>query len=226
MLGQLTSAIGRSAATSGASTWSSRARRHLPRRHRPRGRRRPRATADQAMSAVPGIVVHELADRTFLVHLGGKIEVKPKAPARDARRPVDGLHARVARVCMAIAEDPAELATSPSSATLSRSSRDGTAVLGLGNIGPEAAMPVMEGKAMLFKEFGDVDAFPLCLATQTSTRSSRLSCNIAPDLRRHQPRGHRRPTLFRDRAPSAGASRHSRCSTTISTAPRSSCSRR
>ncbi|MFR5194307.1 MAG: hypothetical protein ACLTEX_03035 [Eggerthella lenta] len=72
---------------------------------------------------------------------------------------------------------------------------DGSAVLGLGNIGPAAAMPVMEGKAALFKAFGGVDAFPICLDTQDTDRSSRRS-STRPGLRRHQPGGHRRPRCF------------------------------
>ena len=85
---------------------------------------------------------------------------------------------------------------------------DGTAVLGLGDIGPEAALPVMEGKAMLFKEFGGVDAFPICLATKDADEIVAIVKAIAPGLRRHQPRGHLGAALLRDRAPAARGARH------------------
>src|SRR4029079_3010493 len=118
-----------------------------------------------AMRAVPGIEVVNVSDRTFLMHLGGKIEVTAKAPLRTRDDLSMAYTPGVARVCLAIADAP-ERAWS---LTIKRNTvavvSDGTAVLGLGNIGPEAAMPVMEGKAMLFKEFGGIDAFPLCLAT-------------------------------------------------------------
>ena len=85
---------------------------------------------------------------------------------------------------------------------------DGTAVLGLGDIGPEAAMPVMEGKALLFKEFGGVDAFPICLATKDPTRSSDRQ-GARADLWRDQSRGHLRAAVLRDRRPAEGGPRHS-----------------
>ena len=103
---------------------------------------------------------------------------------------------------------------------------DGSAVLGLGNIGPGAALPVMEGKAALFKRFADIDAWPICLATQDTDEIVKAVEMIAPGLRRHQPRGHRRAPLLRDRAPAARVASTSRSSTTTSTAPRSSCSPR
>ena len=85
---------------------------------------------------------------------------------------------------------------------------DGSAVLGLGDIGPEAAMPVMEGKAVLFKEFGGVDAFPICLTTQGPGRDRPDRHQHLARLRRHQPRGHQRAALLRDRGAPEGHARH------------------
>ena len=100
---------------------------------------------------------------------------------------------------------------------------DGSAVLGLGNLGPRAALPVMEGKAALFKRFANIDAWPICLDTQDPTRSSARSSGISPGFGGHQPRGHRGAPVLRGRGPAASSST-SRCSTTTSTARRSSCS--
>jgi malate dehydrogenase (oxaloacetate-decarboxylating) len=115
---------------------------------------------------LPGVQVVNVSDRTFLMHLGGKIEVNNRVPVKTRDDLSMAYTPGVARVCMAIAEDPSKAF----SLTIKRNSvavvSDGSAVLGLGNIGPEGAMPVMEGKAMLFKEFGGVDAYPLCLRTQ------------------------------------------------------------
>ena len=125
--------------------------------------------ADQvtaAIKALPGATVRNVSDRTFLLHLGGKIEVKPKVPLRTRDDLSRAYTPGVARVCMAIAEDP----KSARHLTIKRNTvavvTDGSAVLGLGNIGPAAALPVMEGKAALFKQFADVDAWPVCLDTQ------------------------------------------------------------
>jgi malate dehydrogenase (oxaloacetate-decarboxylating) len=134
----------------------------------------------KGMSSVPGVEVLEYSDRTFLAHLGGKIEVTP----RQAIRTRDDLSMvytpGVARICLAIAEDPRRVRN----LTIKRNSvaivSDGSAVLGLGNIGPDAAIPVMEGKSMLFKEFGNVDAFPICLATQDVDEIVETVVNIAP----------------------------------------------
>ena len=119
-----------------------------------------------AVHALPGVEVEHVSDRTFLLHLGGKIEMASKVAAEDARRPLDGLHAR--RRARLHARSP-RTASKVWNLTIKQNTvavvTDGTAVLGLGDIGPEAAMPVMEGKAMLFKEFGGVDAWPICLAT-------------------------------------------------------------
>ena len=134
----------------------------------------------QRMSEVPGVEVLEYSDRTFLAHLGGKIEVTARHPIRTRDDLSMVYTPGVARICMAIAEDPRRARN----LTIKRNAvaiiTDGSAVLGLGNIGPEAAIPVMEGKAMLFKEFGNVDAFPFCLATQDVDEIVATVVNIAP----------------------------------------------
>jgi malate dehydrogenase (oxaloacetate-decarboxylating) len=116
-----------------------------------------------AVEVLEGVRVHSVLDRTFLLHVGGKIEVRSKIPLRDRADLSMAYTPGVARVCNAIAAEPEQV----HSLTIKRNTvaivTDGTAVLGLGDIGPEAAMPVMEGKALLFKEFARVDAFPICL---------------------------------------------------------------
>jgi malate dehydrogenase (oxaloacetate-decarboxylating) len=116
-----------------------------------------------AVEALDGVHVHSVLDRTFLLHVGGKIEVRSKIPLRDRADLSMAYTPGVARVCNAIAAEPDQVHT----LTIKRNTvaivTDGTAVLGLGDIGPEAALPVMEGKALLFKEFAGVDAFPICL---------------------------------------------------------------
>jgi malate dehydrogenase (oxaloacetate-decarboxylating) len=119
----------------------------------------------QAVRAVPGIWLEHVSDRTFLMHLGGKIEVTPKTPVKTRDDLSMAYTPGVARVSSAIAEDPAKVWTLTIKANTVAVVTDGTAVLGLGDVGPEAALPVMEGKAMLFKEFAGIDAFPICLAT-------------------------------------------------------------
>jgi malate dehydrogenase (oxaloacetate-decarboxylating) len=116
-----------------------------------------------AVEAMPQTRVINVSDRTFQMHFGGKIEVRSKTPIRSREDLSMAYTPGVARVCLAIAEDPERAFN----LTIKRNTvavvSDGTAVLGLGDIGPEAAMPVMEGKAMLFKSFANVDAFPVCL---------------------------------------------------------------
>ena len=120
----------------------------------------------RAVRELEGVRVDSVSDRTFLLHKGGKIEVNPKLPIKTRDDLSMAYTPGVARVSMAIHDDPAKAwALTIKSNTVAIVS-DGTAVLGLGDIGPEAAMPVMEGKAMLFKEFAGVDAFPLCLDTK------------------------------------------------------------
>ena len=125
-----------------------------------------------AVQELDGIEVVNVSDRTFLVHLGGKIEVALKTPLKTRDDLSMAYTPGVARVSSAIAEDPGKVWNLTIKQHTVAVVSDGTAVLGLGDIGPEAALPVMEGKAMLFKEFGGVDAFPICLATKDPTRSS------------------------------------------------------
>jgi malate dehydrogenase (oxaloacetate-decarboxylating) len=133
-----------------------------------------------AVESVPGAHVHKVSDRTFLLHLGGKLEVTPKVPLRTRDDLSMAYTPGVARVCRAIAENPEDARK----LTIKRNTvavvTDGSAVLGLGNIGPAAAMPVMEGKAVLFKQFAGVDAWPVALATQDADEIVRTVELIAP----------------------------------------------
>jgi malate dehydrogenase (oxaloacetate-decarboxylating) len=119
-----------------------------------------------AVRSVPGIEVVHVSDRTFLMHLGGKIEVVSKLPLKTRADLSMAYTPGVARVCEAIHQEPDKVFTLTIKKNTVAVVTDGTAVLGLGDIGPAAALPVMEGKAMLFKEFAGVDAFPICLDTK------------------------------------------------------------
>ncbi|QSO50629.1 NAD-dependent malic enzyme [Alicyclobacillus curvatus] len=134
----------------------------------------------RALGKRSGIEVINVSDRTFLVHLGGKIEVQGKMPVKNRDDLSRVYTPGVARVCEAIHEDPSKAFQ----LTIKRNTvavvTDGTAVLGLGDIGPAAAMPVMEGKAMLFKQFAGVDAFPICLDTKDPDEIVQIVKAIAP----------------------------------------------
>ncbi|MFE1085153.1 MULTISPECIES: NAD-dependent malic enzyme [Brevibacterium] len=133
-----------------------------------------------ALGALPGVDVHKVSDRTFLLHLGGKLESTPKVPLRNRDDLSRAYTPGVARVCKAIAENKEDARR----LTIKRNTvavvTDGTAVLGLGDIGPEAAMPVMEGKAVLFKQFADVDAWPVALDTKDTEEIISICKAIAP----------------------------------------------
>ncbi len=133
----------------------------------------------EAARDVDGVEVINVSDRVFLMHLGGKIEVVSKSPLKTRTDLSMAYTPGVARVCEAIHRDPEKAFT----LTIKRNTvavvTDGTAVLGLGDIGPAAAMPVMEGKAMLFKEFAGVDAFPICLTTKDPAEIVQTVKNIA-----------------------------------------------
>ncbi len=133
-----------------------------------------------AVSAVDGIEVEHVSDRTFLMHLGGKLEVAPRMPLKTRDDLSMAYTPGVARISTAIAEDPAKVWALTIKQNTVAVVSDGTAVLGLGDVGPEAALPVMEGKAVLFKEFGGVDAFPICLATKDVDEIVRTVIAIAP----------------------------------------------
>lgn len=120
----------------------------------------------EAVKDVDGVELLQVSDPTFLMHLGGKIEVVPKVPLKTRADLSMAYTPGVARICDAIAKDPEKVFTLTIKKNTVAIVTDGTAVLGLGDIGPAAALPVMEGKAMLFKEFAGVDAFPICLNTK------------------------------------------------------------
>ena len=133
-----------------------------------------------ALSASPILKVRKVSDRTFLLHLGGKLEVQSKVPLKTRDDLSRAYTPGVARICQAIAKDPSDARR----LTIKRNTvavvTDGSAVLGLGNLGPAAALPVMEGKAALFKRFADVDAWPVCLDTQNVDEIVRTVQLIAP----------------------------------------------
>src|SRR5438034_7216978 len=129
---------------------------------------------------VPGVRVINVSDRTFLLHLGGKIEIHNKVPVRTRDDLSMVYTPGVARVCLAIRDDRERAFALTIKQNTVAVVTDGTAVLGLGDIGPEAALPVMEGKAMLFKEFAGVDAFPVCLATRDVDKIVETVKLIAP----------------------------------------------
>ncbi|MFD0871121.1 NADP-dependent malic enzyme [Chlamydia abortus] len=134
----------------------------------------------RSVAQLPGVQVINVSDSTFLLHLGGKIEVTPKMPIKNRDDLSRVYTPGVARVSMAIHEKPSRAHT----LTIKRNTvavvSDGTAVLGLGDIGPLGAMPVMEGKAMLFKQLAGVDAFPICLDTRDTEEIIRTVKAIAP----------------------------------------------
>ncbi|MBI4841237.1 MAG: NAD-dependent malic enzyme [candidate division NC10 bacterium] len=132
-----------------------------------------------AVGKLPGVKVVNVSDRTFLAHLGGKIEVNAKRSIKTRNDLSMVYTPGVARVCMAIHADPAKAHQLTIKKNTVAVITDGSAVLGLGNIGPAAAMPVMEGKAALFKEFAGVDAFPICLDTQDPDEIVRTAKYIA-----------------------------------------------
>jgi malate dehydrogenase (oxaloacetate-decarboxylating) len=134
----------------------------------------------EALQGLDGVEVLSVADRTFMMHQGGKIEVRSKSPLRNRAQLSMAYTPGVARVCKVIAEDPEQAYGLTIKSNTVAIVSDGTAVLGLGDIGPEAAMPVMEGKAMLFKEFAGVDAFPLCLATKDTDEIVAIVKAVAP----------------------------------------------
>ena len=133
-----------------------------------------------ALAGIAGVTVHEVSDRTFLLHLGGKIEMRSKVPLRTRDDLSMAYTPGVGRVALAIAENPEDARR----LTIKRNSvavvTDGSAVLGLGSIGPYAALPVMEGKCALFKQFAGIDAWPICLDSQNTDEIVRAVQLIAP----------------------------------------------
>jgi malate dehydrogenase (oxaloacetate-decarboxylating) len=133
-----------------------------------------------AMSAVPGVTVHRVSDRTFLVHLGGKISVTPRVALKTRDDLSMAYTPGVGRVSMALAAHPEDVRKLTIKGNSVAVVTDGSAVLGLGNLGPGAALPVMEGKAALFKRFADIDAWPICLDTQDTDEIVRVVRAISP----------------------------------------------
>ncbi len=132
------------------------------------------------LESLPKVRVINHNDRTFAIHQGGKIEVVSKLPLKSQSDLAMAYTPGVGRICRAIAENPAEVYNLTVKNNMVAVVTDGSAVLGLGNLGGEAALPVMEGKALLFKEFAGVDAFPICLATQDTEEIIETVIRIAP----------------------------------------------
>src|ERR1700712_679281 len=133
-----------------------------------------------ALRHVPGVQVRKVSDRTFLLHLGGKIEVTSKVPLKTRDDLSMAYTPGVARVCLALADHPEDVRRLTIKGNTVAVVTDGSAVLGLGDIGPGASLPVMEGKAALFKRFADIDAWPICLDTQDVDEIVRTVELIAP----------------------------------------------
>ena len=195
-----------------------------PRRDRPRARRGRRTSSATSpchawtrrtarrswprSRQIDGVSVQAVSDRTFQLHLRGKIGVHGTVPLKTRDDLSMAYTPGVARVSQAIHEDTERAWNLTVKGNTVAVVTDGTAVLGLGDIGPEAAMPVMEGKALLFKEFAGVDAYPLCLATKDVDEIVAVVKAVVADVRRDQPGGHLRAALLRDRAPAARGARH------------------
>jgi len=181
MLGRVASAIGEAGGTIGAVDLVQVERQHTIRDitvETGDASDWPRLTA--AVDAVSGARVLDTTDRTFMLHVGGKIEIRNKSPLKTRDDLSMAYTPGVARVCRAIYDDPDKAFQYTIKRNTVAVVSDGTAVLGLGDIGPRAAMPVMEGKAMLFKEFAGVDAFPVVLDTQDVDEIVAVVRAIAP----------------------------------------------
>ena len=133
----------------------------------------------QAIRKLKEVTVANVSDQVFLLHLGGKISIQNKVPLTTRDTLSMAYTPGVARVCSAIAEQHAKAWQLTIKGNSVAVVSDGSAVLGLGNIGPEAAMPVMEGKAMLFKEFAGIDAYPICLRTQDTEEIINTVANLS-----------------------------------------------
>lgn len=135
---------------------------------------------NNSLSQHAGLTVRKVSDRTFLLHLGGKIEIASKVPLKTRDDLSRAYTPGVARISQAIVDDPTDVRRLTMKRNTVAVVTDGSAVLGLGNIGPAAALPVMEGKAVLFKRFAGVDAWPVCLDTQDVDEIVRTVQLIAP----------------------------------------------
>lgn len=133
-----------------------------------------------AIQAIPEVEISEFYDRTFKLHEGGKIRTVGKSPLTEQSDLAMAYTPGVGRICQAIDQEPDKVYDLTIKGNIVAIVSDGSAVLGLGNLGPEAALPVMEGKALLFKEFAGVDAFPICLATQDTDKIVETVKYLAP----------------------------------------------
>jgi malate dehydrogenase (oxaloacetate-decarboxylating) len=167
MLGKVTSAIGKGGGDIGAIDLVEVGKGTITRdvTFKTSGERHGQQVVDR-LRGLEGVQVVNVSDRTFLMHLGGKIEVRGKIPVKTRDDLSMAYTPGVARICMAIHDDPEKAYTLTIKQNTVAVVTDGSAVLGLGDIGPSGAQPVMEGKALIFKEFAGVDAFPICLATK------------------------------------------------------------
>ena len=167
MLGRITSTIGGSGGDIGAIDIVSAGREMMVRDITINTRDVPHSQeVAEAVRSIPGVRVAHVSDQVFLRHLGGKIEVRGKMPVRTRNDMSIVYTPGVARVCMAIHDDPSTVWNLTGKGNTVAVVTDGSAVLGLGDIGPAGALPVMEGKALLFKELAGVDAWPICLDTR------------------------------------------------------------
>jgi malate dehydrogenase (oxaloacetate-decarboxylating) len=181
MLGKVTSAIGKAGGDIGAIDLVEVGRNTITRdiTFKTSGERHGQQVVER-LKALEGAEVVNVSDRTFLMHLGGKIEVKGKMPVKTRDDLSMAYTPGVARICMAIHHDPEKAYTLTIKQNTVAVVTDGSAVLGLGDIGPSGAQPVMEGKALIFKEFAGVDAFPICLATKDVDEIVMIVKAIAP----------------------------------------------
>ena len=136
----------------------------------------------EALETLDGVRVLEVSDQTFLMHLGGKIEMQPKVPIKNRNDLSHVYTPHVAKVCKAIEADDSKAFNLTIKRNMIAVVSDGSAVLGLGNIGAQAALPVMEGKAMLFKQLAGVDAFPICLNTQNTEEIIQIIKALEPNF--------------------------------------------
>jgi len=181
MLGRVTSAIGKAGGDIGAIDLVVVGKSTITRDITFKARDEPHGQqVVDAIRAAQGVKVVNVSDRTFLMHLGGKIEVRGKMSVKTRDDLSMAYTPGVARVCMAIHHDPEKAYALTIKQNAVAVVTDGTAVLGLGDIGPSAAQPVMEGKALIFKEFAGVDAFPVCLATKDADEIVSIVKAIAP----------------------------------------------
>ncbi|PSF34572.1 NAD-dependent malic enzyme [Aphanothece hegewaldii CCALA 016] len=134
----------------------------------------------EAVQVIPDVKILKVSDRTFDLHRKGKITIESRLPLTSQSDLAMAYTPGVGRICQAIAAEPEQVFSLTIKSNMVAVVTDGSAVLGLGNLGPEAALPVMEGKAMLFKEFAGVDAFPICLATQDTEEIIKAVKYISP----------------------------------------------